>query len=414
MEQEIIRRVLASEIKRINPKEGTVTVIMSDETIDRYNEIILASAWKKRMGSYKKHPILLSSHNYRGLMNQIGDAVSIKVKEGKLEAEFKYFHSQGNPEADWAWVLASKGVAAYSVGFICHAGRHVDPDAEYADDEDMKNWQKAGVRYVYDDVELLECSHVTVPANPSCLQNSFDQGSVVRELEAKAFPMLAELEEELKKLTPISRIRSVEMTDEQKEIENKKWDETENEIRHRVREPELFKEGSFRYITLKKDKPRVRAVIGKLKDEDVMKIQSLRFPKSDGWTMTEAKAWVKAHPDVIKTIEEEEIIMGIDDLEEMVASLKEKFTADFEAQMKLCLESMTITLRTAAEDMVTRMTEVIDAELKKRKEKEVEEVVGEEKQDEIILDTTKDTDGVLDVFKVITAEMEKAFLPKEG
>ena len=106
--------------------------------------------------------------------------------------------------------------------------------------------------------------------------------------------------------------------------------------------------------------------------------------------------------------------MGIDDLEEMVASLKEKFTADFEAQMKLCLESMTITLRTAAEDMVTRMTEVIDAELEKRKEKEVEEVVGEEKQDEIILDTTKDTDGVLDVFKVITAEMEKAFLPKEG
>jgi len=130
--------------------------------------------------------------------------------------------------------------------------------------------------------------------------------------------------------------------------------------------------------------------------------------------MTEAKAWVKAHPDVIKTIEEKEIIMGIDDLEEMVASLKEKFTADFEAQMKLCLESMTITLRTAAEDMVTRMTEVIDAELEKRKEKEVEEVVGEEKQDEIILDTTKDTDGVLDVFKVITAEMEKAFLPKEG
>jgi len=35
------------------------------------------------------------------------------------------------------------------------------------------------------------------------------------------------------------------------------WEETENEIRHRVRDPGLFDANSFRRITMKKDVPRV-------------------------------------------------------------------------------------------------------------------------------------------------------------
>ncbi len=201
MSNEIIRRVLRSEIKSINEKEFSVDVTMSDETVDRYKEVIKATAWKKGLGNYKEHPILLSSHNYHGLMNQIGEASKIGIKDNALKATFTYLAGKGNPEADWAWVLASKGVAAYSVGFIKKAGRYVESDEDYKDDDEMKEFQKQGVRYVYDEVELLECSHVTVPANPSCLQNSFDQGIVMRSLEEQAYPMLGELEVELKKLS---------------------------------------------------------------------------------------------------------------------------------------------------------------------------------------------------------------------
>lgn len=410
MSEEIIRRVIRSEIKGISEKDFTVDVVMSDETVDRYREVIKASAWKKRMGNYKAHPILLSSHNYHGLMNQIGDAPKISVKDGALKATFKYYAGQGNPEADWAWVLASKGVAAYSVGFIRHAGRYVDPDADYDDDDELKSLQKAGVCYVYDDVELLECSHVTVPANPSCLQNSFEQSNVMRDLEAKAFPMLAELESELKKLTPISRTRSLEPTEEQKEVEKKKWEDFEKEeLRHHIEEPEMFKEGSFRYVTLKTAKPRVRAVVGKTKDEDVIKIQSLRFPKSDDWTITEAKAWVKEHPDVTKSMEEEELIMGIDDLKEMVGELKETFAAEFSEKMKACQDEMIVSFKTSAEDLLKKTLEILDAELEKRKEKEVELVAGTEKSEEIEGVESRNTDGILDVFTSITAEMERTF-----
>lgn len=325
MGNEIIRRVIRSEIKSIDEKEFTVDVTMSDETVDRYKEVILASAWKKRLSNYKNHPILLSSHNYHGLMNQIGEAPKIGIKDGALVAKFKYFAKQGNPEADWAWVLASKGVAAYSVGFIRHSGRYVDPDEDYEDDDEMKAFQKSGVQYVYDDVELLECSHVTVPANPSCLQNSFDQGVVMRSLEEKAFPMMAELEAELKKLVP-------------KEVKRTRTKSTDDN--------------------------------------------------------------------------EEEMKMELTEFKEMMETLKVKFATDFETQMKGCIETMTDTLKTAADEMVKKTVEALDVALEERKVQEVKEVAGEVKAAEVIVPEVpivNETDGVLDVFKAITAEMEKTF-----
>ena len=410
---EMIRRVVRSEIKSINEKDYTVDVTMSDETVDRYKEVIRASAWKKRLGSYKAHPVLLSSHNYYGLRNQIGESIKIGIKEGRLATTLKYYVGEGNPEADWAWVLASKKIAAFSVGFIRHAGQHIDPETDYEDDEEMAAFQKAGVRYVYDDVELLENSQVLVPANPASLQDSFDQGMVMRSLEEQAYPMMAELEEVLKNLpheTESKEIKRTRLTEEQKteiEVEEKKWEETENEIRHRVREPELF--SKFRYITIKADKPKVRAVIGKLKNEDnEWKIQSLRFPKADGWTMAKAKAWVKAHPDVTKSIEEEEIIMGIDDLKEMIDELKVKFYADSEEQKKEFLALMEAAVKTICDEIARKTIEALDVEFAKRKEKEVEEVIGLEKRDEIESEE-RDVDGILDVFKAVTDEMKQTF-----
>jgi len=80
------------------------------------------------------------------------------------------------------------------------------------------------------------------------------------------------------------------------------WDETDQYIRHRLREPEDFKEGSFRTVDIGKD-TGIKSVMGKLKDpsEDQkgMVPQNLMFNKSDpyGWTMEKAKQWVKDHPD---------------------------------------------------------------------------------------------------------------------
>ncbi len=73
------------------------------------------------------------------------------------------------------------------------------------------------------------------------------------------------------------------------------WDETDDYIRYRVRDPEQFEK--IRTIVLVKKKPRVMATYGKLKGEDKWLIQALLFPKEDDWTLAKAKSWLKEHPD---------------------------------------------------------------------------------------------------------------------
>lgn len=75
------------------------------------------------------------------------------------------------------------------------------------------------------------------------------------------------------------------------------WEETENEIRHRERDPADFNQNSFRRIALKASVPRVYGIIGHLSGETKTTLQSMRFPKTapDNWTMAKAKEWRAKH-----------------------------------------------------------------------------------------------------------------------
>ena len=62
-----------SKIKAVDKEKFTVDAVISDESIDRHGENILISAWSKAsLNRYKKHPILLSSHDHTNLRSQIG------------------------------------------------------------------------------------------------------------------------------------------------------------------------------------------------------------------------------------------------------------------------------------------------------------------------------------------------------
>lgn len=78
------------------------------------------------------------------------------------------------------------------------------------------------------------------------------------------------------------------------------WEETDTQIRHQLLDPDGFQDKSFRTIPIKKDKPRIWGIIGKLKGKTTTTLQALRFPKEDGWTMAKAKEWVKGHGDRLK------------------------------------------------------------------------------------------------------------------
>jgi len=75
---------------------------------------------------------------------------------------------------------------------------------------------------------------------------------------------------------------------------------TEEYVRIRVRDPDLFVEGSFRTIVLSADEG-IHAVIGKLKSDPggSTVIQNYMFELAKDWTMEKAQAWVKEHKDTM-------------------------------------------------------------------------------------------------------------------
>ena len=162
-------KFIRPEIKVVDKSAGLITAVVSTESVDRDGDIIRQGYWD--LNHFKAHPILLSSHNYRGLQNQIGEWTSMDVKDGKLTGEAKYYVKEGNPEADWGFKLASKGRAAFSVGFV--------PDMSKAKQIDSNG----NLSYEFMGQELLEVSQVTVPSNADALQ-SFKGMGLHPDLEA--------------------------------------------------------------------------------------------------------------------------------------------------------------------------------------------------------------------------------------
>jgi HK97 family phage prohead protease len=124
-------------------------------------------------------------------------------------------------------------------------------------------------------------------------EDALDKKSGVRELISGT---LFEWSPVLVGANPETQLLSV------KTLEQKAWEEKENEIWYRVRDPGGFQEDSFRRIQLQKSPP-IYAVIGRLKGETTTTVQALRFPK-DSWSMAEAKKWVADHRDSLKSVVE--------------------------------------------------------------------------------------------------------------
>jgi hypothetical protein len=173
-------KFIRPELKVLDEDAGVIQAVVSTEDMDRDGDVIRQDYWN--LDHFKSHPILLSSHNYRGLMNQIGEWTNMGVQDGKLIGTAKYYINEGNEQADWGFNLASKGRAAFSVGFV--------PDMSQAKAIDANG----NLSYEFRGQELLEVSQVTVPSNPKALQTmkGMDLHPAVESLVDE---MLADLEQ---------------------------------------------------------------------------------------------------------------------------------------------------------------------------------------------------------------------------
>lgn len=161
-------------ITPLAPDTRSATFQISDESKDRYGDIITASGWD--FAQFKLNPIVLWGHQSREL--PIGRVDKLWQEGTKSLAEVRFATADENPFADSVYKMVKAGfVNASSVGF-----RPTAP-IEWIK-EDGK--ETGGMRFVGQ--ELLELSVVTVPALPTAL------------VQARAFDLLGVPDEDVKRI----------------------------------------------------------------------------------------------------------------------------------------------------------------------------------------------------------------------
>lgn len=156
----------ASELQQ--QKDGTYEYVASDESVDRYGDVIRVAGWELK--NYKANPIVLFAHQKD---NPVGTA-KVWVEGTKLMCKIKLADEGTSPFIDSLRKLVEqKIVRAVSVGFL--------PTVEPKYIRDKENDRIIGVEYIGQ--ELLENSLVTVPANPAALSTAKSMGIPAQHLQ---------------------------------------------------------------------------------------------------------------------------------------------------------------------------------------------------------------------------------------
>ena len=152
----------AFEVKAVDGEANVIEMIGSDETVDRYGEVVSVDGWQ--LDNYRKNPVVLLGHNYDQVVAR-SQEVGVREVSGKKRLVFRIeFPTKDIHEAGWqVGQLYRHGyMKASSVGFI-------PLDWEFAPADDQTKGEDAPPRLIFKKQELLELSLVAVPANPSAV-----------------------------------------------------------------------------------------------------------------------------------------------------------------------------------------------------------------------------------------------------
>lgn len=263
--EKLEKAVLNSEIKKTGDNE--YSFIMSDETIDRDGEIIKVDGWDLK--NYKKNSILLWGHNHS--VPGIGVVGSVVIEDGKLIAKRVRFASPGvYLLADTVRGLVDDGILkATSVGYL-------PKEREYPQQNDDKGTKKPKARVITSKQELYELSIINVGSNPNALR---ELKSVERSAE-KGFTG-----------DPAQYLDDIFEKEEDFELDEKPYP---NEHACRLRDPNDFRDNTFKRYSRTHEGKKYDIIAGKLKGETSMTEQAYRYKKNT-WKASEARAHCRVH-----------------------------------------------------------------------------------------------------------------------
>ena len=182
-----IRAQLAIEVTPDGADADLLHIRASDETLDRYKEVIVASGW--RLDNYLRNPVIQNAHQYGDIIFTIGRAEKTWVNGNALLQTWR-FASNENPFAKIARDLyRGKFLQAASVGFIPLKWEDHDPNPT----PNLNPNPTASVRRRYTEQELIEVSAVGIPANPNALTLAIKAGAVDQSDLRELFQLLTHL-----------------------------------------------------------------------------------------------------------------------------------------------------------------------------------------------------------------------------
>jgi phage head maturation protease len=147
----------------VNP-ERVIRFKASDDTCDRYDEVILPAGWK--FDDFIKNPVMMQFHDYNSW--PIGKVVAVGIVGNALMVDAEFDPPEIDESADLIFRKVVHGtVKSGSVGFIPH---------EYALPGQVKSKalfdQYPKARKIYTSQSLLEWTICPIPANPNALAAS--------------------------------------------------------------------------------------------------------------------------------------------------------------------------------------------------------------------------------------------------
>lgn len=155
------KKYLQFEIKTVKGSDE-LTIVASDETLDRYGEVVPLDAWDLK--NYKNNPVLLVDHDYK-IANIVGRAKNLKVTKDAMTFTPE-FHGITDLAKQVSEMVKAGFAPAVSVGFLPH-GPEKDGDTGHN--------------------ELLEISFVAVGANPNALALAMKAFKPEQEAEIKTW-----------------------------------------------------------------------------------------------------------------------------------------------------------------------------------------------------------------------------------
>jgi len=160
---------LEHQFEEIQNPDRVVRFVASDDTIDRYQEVVLPKGvdWS----GFAKNAPLMVFHDYQQL--PIGRNISGEVRGDQVLIDAEFDTADTDPLADTVFKkIQCRTIKAGSIGFI--PKKFITPGEATKSKADKDLFTKyAGARRIYTDWEIMEFSIVPIPANPNALAAAY-------------------------------------------------------------------------------------------------------------------------------------------------------------------------------------------------------------------------------------------------